>query len=207
MAETAVHHVNEQLQATPEHDSDRQSHPGTPVAESQPVQASESSDDESDAEEAQPAAVLTRERRSNAGNRYSRLLAAEERADEEAHDGEFYTAEGWQEQVDDEAFSGSEAEAPDDISLHSSSDDDSDDDGAAEDQGEKELRKQERAARHGKTKKRKTMQDMYKPRPVKQARITATAAASASSSAAPGSADAAAPTKPRKKSERVSWIP
>lgn len=158
-----------------------------------------SEEDESDAE---PAAVLTRERRSNAGNRYSKLLAAEERADADAAEGEFYTAEGWQEVADDQAFSGSEAEAPDDISLHSSSSDDEDDDEGAEDQGEKELRKQERAEQAGKTKKRKTMQDVYKPRPLKKPRVAASAAAALSKDSADGSAP-----RPKKKSERVSWIP
>ncbi|KAF2100609.1 YL1-domain-containing protein [Rhizodiscina lignyota] len=156
----------------------------------------EGSDGESVEEPEEPSMVVTRERRSNAGRNLQKLLLQAAAEDEEKDE----IAEIFQETADDEEFSGTEAEDAGDVSLESSSDEDEDNEGE-EDQGEKELKKQERSDQRSKGKKRKTMAMMYKPRPLKRPRIEVSVSDNTPR-------DSTEPTaRPKKKSERVSWIP
>ncbi|KAF2763562.1 YL1-domain-containing protein [Pseudovirgaria hyperparasitica] len=152
------------------------------------------SHDESDGSEtedaAEPAMVLLRARRSNAGNRMSNLLALAEAEDDETR--VIYGDESWQETADDMEFGGAEAEAPDDVSLESSSDDNDEDDQEDDEAGEKELKRQERTE---KTKKRKQIANPFADAARKKAKLNA----------AP-KVFMHAP-RPKKKSERDSWLP
>jgi vacuolar protein sorting-associated protein 72 len=145
-----------------------------------------------------PLMVVSRERRSNAGNRMSKLLALAE-ADEQEQ--AIYGDDTWAEQDDDEEFGEEDVDAPDDISLDSSSDEDEagGDDDAAE---EKELKKQEREekakARKQKTRSMPLLQSALRKK-VKLNHTVETVEATDGSHAST--------TKNRKKSERVSWLP
>lgn len=153
--------------------------------------AQESSEEEPD----EPSMVVSRARRSNAGRNLSKLIAQAEAEDEQDEIGAIF-----EEIADDKEFSGSDAEAPDDVSLNSSSDDEDDENEGDELQGEKDLQKQAHSEQRTKS-KRKTMQMHYKPRPLKRVRVETSV-----SSITPR--DSTEPTaRPKKKSERVSWIP
>ncbi|KAF1987889.1 YL1-domain-containing protein [Aulographum hederae CBS 113979] len=148
-----------------------------------------SDDDSGSSDIGEPSMVVSRARRSNAGKDMAKLLALEEA--EGVADAEIN--EMWQEDANDEEFA--EADAPDDVSFGSES---SDDEGAEdEEQGEKELAAAERAE---KSKKRKahTLMSTKQPLRIKKVRID------------PFAEKTAPPRpvgRPRKKSERLSWLP
>jgi vacuolar protein sorting-associated protein 72 len=112
------------------------------------------SSSESDGDPAPPVAlmVVSRARRSNAGNRMSTLLA--NAAEEDVW------GEEWEEVANEEEFVGDDANEHDDYNLDSSSDED-EDAGDEDDAGEKELRKAERQERN---KKRKTATNPFAAR-------------------------------------------
>ncbi|KAF1812591.1 YL1-domain-containing protein [Eremomyces bilateralis CBS 781.70] len=144
-----------------------------------------------------PSMVVSRSRRSNAGNLMSRLLALEE--SEQAAQTEYDSM--WQEEADDQEFGGEAAEDQGDISLESSSDEDEDEGEGDEEAGERELKKQERAEGTGKKRKRGTVFQQVVPRKkVKAAMPPGTGPASE------GPVEAA-DAPPKKKPERVSWLP
>jgi vacuolar protein sorting-associated protein 72 len=136
--------------------------------------------------------VAGRQKRSTAGNRMNTLLAEEEEDD----DLKLLFAEDGQEDIE---FDEQDGEAMSDVDMDSSSDDE--DQGPAaggEDlDGEKEL---EKAAREERRKKRKA-QEIFKRRPAPKPKSIAeheTGAISGSVGSQP---------RPKKKSERVSWLP
>lgn len=135
--------------------------------------------------------VLGRTKRATAGNRLSSLL--EKEADDEL---ELLFAEN--EEEEDVEFEGDEDEDASDVQLGSSSDEEDQDPTKANDEleGERELQKQDRVE---KQKKRKAQELFKRPGGLrKRIRFDPTA----------GAATPATPTtRPRKKSERVSWIP
>ncbi|PBP27068.1 YL1 nuclear protein [Diplocarpon rosae] len=146
---------------------------------------SEQSGSDSESEDEQPQVqwlATGREKRSTAGNRLNNLLQQEEEDDEL----ELLFAEA----DDDAGFSDNEADS--DVQMDSSSDEEDQGPAAGEDdmEGEKELQKQARAE---KAKKRKLDGGMPKGLK-KRVKIDPTA------SHAP-------PPRPKKKSERASWIP
>lgn len=187
-----------------------------PRAEDEP--AKDASEDESEAsssngdQHAVPdLMVITRERRANAGNRMAKLLAVEEN-DELGKS----LYEALQDVPDDDDFGGAEADAPDDISLESSDADADEDpgpppeDGAEDLEGERELEKQERAARRAL--KRKAQGAMFKlPAVRKRPKLASSVAGESTpgSSTAPLAATTTPTTapRPRKRVERVSWLP
>ena len=130
--------------------------------------------------------AVTRERRSNAGNRMSKLLELAE-AEDEAY------AEIFQEPANDEEFEAADDEA--DFSLSSSDEDEAGGD-QDEEQGEKELKKQEQDGRR-KRKRETLIQQMMKKKATRVAMPPPPAPSS------PSTPDA--PPRPKKKSERVSW--
>ncbi|KAI9675336.1 MAG: hypothetical protein M1817_001239 [Caeruleum heppii] len=136
--------------------------------------------------------IAGREKRATAGNRLSNLLDRE--ADDEL---ELLFAED----EEDIEFAGADDDDQSDIQLESS--DDSDDHGIqpgadGDDlEGERELQKQARTERQAK--KRKTQDAFFKPPALrKKVKIDPTTATDAPTTPAP---------RPKKKSERVSWIP
>lgn len=146
---------------------------------------------------AEPAMVVTRVRRSNAGNWMRKLLDQEERLDEQQDAQDFYSNEHWAEAADDDEFGGDDAEAPEDIALESSGDEDEDEgDKDDEDTGEKVLRKEER--QHKLLQKRKR-RDPFAQAALRQKKAKTTAQSTQSSMPPP--------PRPKKKSERVSWLP
>lgn len=151
--------------------------------------AHSTSDADSESDAPADLMVVSRARRSNAGNRMSTLLAKQ--AEEEQWGDE------WEEVANEEEFVGDDANEQEDYNLDSSSseEDDGDDD---EEAGEKELRK---AERHERTRKRKTGANPFTARlaAASRKRVKLDVPASAHS--------AAAPSRPKKKSERASWIP
>ncbi|KAH0551058.1 hypothetical protein GP486_007591 [Trichoglossum hirsutum] len=161
------------------------------VEQDQGRDTSSSSDDDTSETYDAPAVeslIAGREKRSTAGNRLSALI------DREADDDlELLFAED----EDDVEFEGPEAEDQSDIQLESSSEDD---EGGREDDefaGEEELQKQARAERQ--SKKRKAQQSFFKtPSLRKKVKIDPTTATAAPTTPAP---------RPKKKSERISWIP
>ncbi|KAK3214366.1 hypothetical protein GRF29_28g2829372 [Pseudopithomyces chartarum] len=142
---------------------------------------------EGDSEPEQPVdlMVVSRARRPNAGNRMSTLLARQ--AEEEQWGDE------WEEVANEEEFVGDDANEQEDYNLDSSSSEDEDDQGD-EDQGERELRKAERQERN---KKRKTAANPFAAR----------LAAASRKRVKLDVPSTAPPPRPKKKSERASWIP
>jgi vacuolar protein sorting-associated protein 72 len=132
--------------------------------------------------------IAGREKRSTAGNRLSALI------DREADDDlELLFAED----EDDVEFEGPDAEDQSDIQLESSSEDDEGGREEEEFEGEEELQKQARVERQNK--KRKAQQSFFKtPALRKKVKIDPTTATAAPTTPAP---------RPKKKSERISWIP
>ena len=135
--------------------------------------------------------VAGRARRATAGNRLSLLIDRE--ADDEL---ELLFAED----EEDVEFEGADGEDASDVQLDSSSDDDEDHGPTKGDddfEGEQELQKQDRAERQAK--KRKAQDAFMRPPGLrKKVKVDPTAM--------PGGPTTLAP-RPKKKSERVSWIP
>lgn len=162
--------------------------------------SSSSSDDEPSSAAAEPPKIewlaTTREKRSTAGNRMKSMLANEEPAAEDS-DLELLFAED----EDDAGFTDENKEDASDVHMDSSSDDEDGDAPADDLEGEKEL---ERQAREKKTAQRKrNAQEAIPAKFRKKVRIEQPA--TAATSASPRST--APPPRPKKKSERVSWIP
>ncbi|CAI6334491.1 unnamed protein product [Periconia digitata] len=134
--------------------------------------------------------VVSRARRSNAGNRMSTLLAqsAQEPDDE--------WGEEWEDAPNEEEFVGDDANNQEDYNVDSSSDED-EDEGADDDAGEKELRKAERQER---IKKRKPATNPFTARlaAASRKRVKLDVPSAESPDSVP---------RPKKKSERASWIP
>jgi vacuolar protein sorting-associated protein 72 len=156
-----------------------------------------SSGDESDGP-AQPqveSLIAGREKRATAGNRLSTLL------DKEAEDDELELL--FAEADDDVEFDEDEAEVGSDVQFDSSSEDEDDHGPTAiegeELEGEKELEKAAKAARI--SKKRKAQEALWKaPALRKRVKINPT-------TAGPRAGPVVAEEKPKKKSERISWVP
>jgi vacuolar protein sorting-associated protein 72 len=145
--------------------------------------------------------VLTRERRSNAGNRMAKLMAMEEPEGQDEESKQYYGQDEWNDAPDDEEFE--DLEQQEDIALESSSDPDEDEDeGEDEDAGEQVLRKEERAEKR--SKKRKLQNPIFKQPAILKKRKTEPVDPSTPSSQPDSTASA---QRPRKKSERVSWLP
>ncbi|KAL6705142.1 hypothetical protein ACN47E_007247 [Coniothyrium glycines] len=133
--------------------------------------------------------VTSRARRPNAGNRMSTLLAKS--AEEEQW------GEEWEEADNEEEFQEGNVNEQEDYNMDSSSseeDEGRDDD----DQGEKELRK---AERQEKSKKRKAVTNPF------AARVAAAARKKVKLDVPNPQSSMLAPPRPKKKSERASWIP
>ncbi|KAF2008570.1 YL1-domain-containing protein [Aaosphaeria arxii CBS 175.79] len=150
------------------------------------------SEELSDGESEPPAdlMVTTRARRTNAGNRMATLLATTAAEEEE-------WGEEWEEAANEEEFVGDDNNDQADFNLESSSSED-EDDGDDDDAGEKELQKAERQER---IKKRKPAANPF------AARLAATARKRVKLDVPSEDAQSALPPRPKKKSERASWIP
>jgi len=136
--------------------------------------------------------ATTRARRTTAGNRMKAMLANEEPAAEDS-DLELLFAED----EDDAGFTDVDNDASD-VQMDSSSDDEDQEAGADDLEGEKELERQ------AKGKKKRKAQDAIPAKFRKKVRIEQPVADSASvSSAAPPQHK----PRPKKKSERLSWLP
>lgn len=162
------------------------------VEQDEDSEPSDSNDDENDDGDIPVLSLVSgRTKRVTAGNRLSSLL--EKEGDDDL---ELLFAEDDDEE--DVEFEGDDAEAASDVQLDSSSDDEDQGPANADDdlQGERELQRQDRAKR---LRKRKA-QDVFK-RPGglrKKLKLDPTTAVVFPGTTAP---------RPRKKSERVSWIP
>jgi vacuolar protein sorting-associated protein 72 len=151
---------------------------------------SETSEDESEPEAPAVLMVTSRARRSNAGNRMSTLLAKS--AEEEEW------GEEWEEAPNEEEFRGDDINEQEDYNMDSSSSEEGDDDGDEDDAGEKELRK---AERQEKNKKRKAATNPF------TARVAAVARKKVKIDLPRAQSPTLAPPRPKKKSERASWLP
>lgn len=141
--------------------------------------------------------VTSRAKRATAGNRLTSLLQQEEGAGEDELELLFAEA-------DDDAGFEDDIDAESDVQMDSSSDDEDQGPVAAQDdlEGEKELRRQERAEKvAASTKKRKAHESIPKIFK-KRVKIDPTLPPAASSSTTQEPAP-----RPKKKSERASWIP
>ena len=149
-----------------------------------------SSDDEKGDEIPVESLVAGRSKRLTAGNRLSSLL--EKEADDEL---ELLFAEN--EEEEDVEFEGEDGDEASDAQLDSSSDDEDQGPAPAGDdlEGEKELEKQDKAERQ---KKRKA-QEIYKRPPALKTKVKIDPTAP--------SGPVTPATRPKKKSERVSWLP
>jgi vacuolar protein sorting-associated protein 72 len=159
-------------------------------------------DDEDESEESddEPVEVLavTRERRANAGNRMSKLLELAKQ--EDAQQEEEYE-EIFQETADDVEFEAADDEEGD-VNMESSSEDEDTEGAQDEEAGENELKREERQ----KTKKRKReslLQDAMKRAAARVGPKNVPAQPAITSSPT----TEAPLIRPRKKSERVSWLP
>ncbi|KAK4040889.1 YL1 nuclear protein-domain-containing protein [Parachaetomium inaequale] len=151
------------------------------------IDTNSSDGDDSDAEEPQKVEwlVTSRAKRATAGNRMKSMLANEEPAAEDS-DLELLFAE-------DEDDAGFSDEAPDDASdvqMDSSSDEEDKEENADEMEGEKELDRQAREKRTAERKRK--AQEAIPAKFRKKVRIEQ---------------PAARPPRPKKKSERTSWLP
>ncbi|KAF1970728.1 YL1-domain-containing protein [Bimuria novae-zelandiae CBS 107.79] len=165
---------------------------GTPPVDPDRHGGQETSEGDSKPEAPGDLMVVSRARRSNAGNRMATLLAKS--AEEEEW------GEEWEEAANEEEFVGDDANEQEDYNLDSSSSED-EDDGDDDDAGEKEVRKAERQER---IKKRKPATNPF------AARLAAAASRKRVKLDVPStSAQSPAPPvpRPKKKSERASWIP
>ncbi|TID14570.1 YL1-domain-containing protein [Venturia nashicola] len=139
-----------------------------------------------------PAMVVTRERRQNAGNRMSKLLALAQEEGAEPEEEQY--ADIFQEAADDVEFEGEEGDEQD-FNMDSSSEDEAEGEGD-EDQGEKELKKELR------TQSKKRKRDSLLQHATKRAATRIAPVPLGASQPPPPPAD-----RPKKKSERVSWLP
>ncbi|KAI4637982.1 hypothetical protein J4E83_000803 [Alternaria metachromatica] len=151
---------------------------------------SEASEDESEEEAPAELMVTSRAKRSNAGNRMSILLAKS--AEEEEW------GEEWEEAPNEEEFQGGDINEQEDYNMDSSSSEEGDDDADEDEAGEKELRKAERQERN---KKRKATTNPFTARVAAQARKKVRLDVPRTQS------PTLAPPRPKKKSERASWLP
>lgn len=142
-------------------------------------------------EEEEPSMVLTRERRQNAGNRYSKLLALAEAEGPEQEEG---YGEIFQEAADDVEFEGDEGDEQD-FNVDSSSEDEAEGE-ADEDHGGRELDKDLS------TQPKKRKRDSLLQHAMKRAAIRIAPVPLGASQLPPPPQD-----RPKKKSERVSWLP
>lgn len=152
---------------------------------------SEASQDESDEEAPAELMVKTRARRSNAGNRMANLLANAAEEEEE-------WGEEWEEAPNEEEFQGDAINEQEDYNMDSSSSDEDDDGADDDDAGEKELRKAERQERN---KKRKAATNPF------TARVAAVTRKKVKLDLPRAQSPTLAPPRPKKKSERASWLP
>ncbi|CBX97374.1 hypothetical protein IAQ61_007204 [Plenodomus lingam] len=157
---------------------------------------SESSGDESRLEAPVDLMVTTRARRSNAGNRMSTLLAKSAEQEEEEW------GEEWEDAPNEEDFQGGDVNEQEDYNMDSSSSEEDVEGADEDDAGEKELRKAERQERN---KKRKATTNPFAAR-------VAAATRKKVKLDVPGASDAQSRSsfgrpRPKKKSERASWIP
>ncbi|KAF2730684.1 YL1-domain-containing protein [Polyplosphaeria fusca] len=141
-------------------------------------------------EPAEDLMVVSRARRSNAGNRMSTLLAKAAGEDEE-------WGEEWEEAPNEEEFVGDDGNDHEDYNMDSSSSSD-EDEGGDDDAGEKELRRAERQER---IKKRKTASNPF------AARLAAAAQKRVKLDVPSTESQSTPSPRPKKKSERASWIP
>ncbi|KAF2277009.1 YL1-domain-containing protein [Westerdykella ornata] len=153
--------------------------------------AAASSPEESESDEL-PAdlMVVSRARRSNAGNRMSTLLA--QAAEEEEW------GEEWEEAPNEEDFVEEAANDQDDYNLESSSSSEDEDEGADDEAGEKELRRAERQERN---RKRKAVPNPF------AARLAAAVRKKVRVDVPHTEVQPVHVPRPKKKSERASWIP
>ncbi|KAH7408557.1 YL1 nuclear protein-domain-containing protein [Phaeosphaeria sp. MPI-PUGE-AT-0046c] len=154
-------------------------------------ETSADSEDESGSEAPADLMVTTRARRSNAGNRMSTLLAKS--AEEEDEWGE-----EWEEAPNEEEFRGDDVNEQDDYNMDSSSSEEDADAGDDDDAGERELRK---AERQEKSKKRKAVTNPF------AARVAAVTRKKVKLDLPRAQSPVDAPLRPKKKSERASWVP
>ncbi|CAO2651538.1 Nn.00g041080.m01.CDS01 [Neocucurbitaria sp. VM-36] len=179
-------------ESVPTTDRDEQ-HESSSSSSSSSSSDDDDDDDEDDSESEVPAdlMVTTRARRANAGNRMSTLLAKS--AEEEDEWGE-----EWEEAPNEEEFRGDDVNEQEDYNMESSSSEEEDDGGDEDDVGEKELRKAERQERN---KKRKATTNPF------AARVAAVNRKKVKLDVPGEQSSASAPPRPKKKSERASWIP
>lgn len=152
---------------------------------------SEGDEREAEGEEV-PAMVVTRERRPNAGNRMSKLLALAQEEGAEPEEEQY--ADIFQEAADDVDFEGEEGDEQD-FNIDSSSEEEAEGEGD-EDQGEKELKQELR------TQSKKRKRDSLLQHAMKRAATRIAPVPLGASQPPPPPAD-----RPKKKSERVSWLP
>ncbi|MCJ1478135.1 hypothetical protein MMC13_006811 [Lambiella insularis] len=152
---------------------------------------SSSSEEESSADDPVESLVAGRAKRATAGNRLTSLLQKE--GDDEL---ELLFAED--EEEEDVEFEEAAAEDASDVRLDSSSDDDDQGPAANPDdlEGERELERQAKAERR---KKRKG-QELFKRPPPSRTKVKVDPATTSASPTTPAN-------PPKKKSERVSWLP
>ncbi|KAF2852631.1 YL1-domain-containing protein [Plenodomus tracheiphilus IPT5] len=172
----------------------------TPAAQKHVPQAerdeeSEASEDDSGSEAPVDLMVTTRARRSNAGNRMSTLLAKSAEQEEE-------WGEEWEDAPNEEDFRGGDVNEQEDYNIDSSSSEEDDDGADEDDAGEKELRK---AERQEKSKKRKATTNPFAARVAAATRKKVKLDVPHASDV--HSPPSLAPPRPKKKSERASWIP
>jgi vacuolar protein sorting-associated protein 72 len=164
-----------------------------------------SNDGDSDSSSSEPVQVewlaTTRAKRSTAGNRMKSMLANEEPVAEDS-DLELLFAED----EDDAGFSDDARDDASDVQMDSSSDDEDQEDGADDLEGEKELERQAREKRNAQRKRK--AQEAIPAKFRKKVRLEQHRVADSSSprSSAPPPATRPFP-RPKKKSERMSWIP
>jgi len=170
-----------------------------PLSDADAQQEAPSEMDQSSSSDADVPMVVARTRRANAGNRMSKLLQLAEA--EDTQNQEDY-GEIFQEAADDVEF---QAEDEEDINLVSSTDEDEDDGADDDEQGEKELKRAERTGASKKRKRESLLQNAMKRATARMPPPVAAPLPSPTTSTTPTAESAA--TRPRKKSERVSWLP
>jgi vacuolar protein sorting-associated protein 72 len=151
------------------------------------IESSSSSDGEGEAGEPQPVEwlVTSRAKRATAGNRMKAMLANEEPAAEDS-DLELLFAED----ENDAGFTDEEQEDASDVQMDSSSDEEDKEENADDLEGEKELERQAREKRAAERKRK--AQEAIPAKFRKKVRIEQ---------------PAPRPPRPKKKSERTSWLP
>ena len=143
--------------------------------------------------------VNAREKRSTAGNRMKSMLATEEPAADDS-DLELLFAED----EDDAGFTDVEKEDASDVQMDSSSDEEDQADAGDELEGETEL---QRAAKAKKTAQRKRKAHDAIPMKFRKKKVRIEQPATGSQSPASSAAATGPLPRPKKKSERTSWLP